>query len=114
MTVDSRTLQANERTLLAWLRTGVSLITFGFAIAQAGEWLRETGRIKVTGRAELVGGVFVLVGALMEVLGLGRYARIRRALLLNREVPTDAKPLIAIVLLVAAIGLVIGGQILLR
>jgi branched-chain amino acid transport system ATP-binding protein len=33
---DPRTLQANERTLLAWLRTGVSLITFGFAIAQLG------------------------------------------------------------------------------
>jgi len=29
---DPRTLQANERTLLAWLRTGLALITFGFVI----------------------------------------------------------------------------------
>jgi uncharacterized membrane protein YidH (DUF202 family) len=26
---DPRALQANERTLLAWIRTGLALITFG-------------------------------------------------------------------------------------
>jgi len=114
MTADPRTLQANERTLLAWLRTGISLITFGFAIAQLGEWLRATGRVAGTGRAELIGGVFVIMGALMEIIGFARYARIRAALLANRPVPTNAVPLAAIVLLVAAIGLVLGGQILLR
>ena len=27
--------QANERTLLAWLRTGIALMAFGFAMAAA-------------------------------------------------------------------------------
>ncbi|MBD2775134.1 YidH family protein [Iningainema tapete] len=33
--------QANERTFLAWLRTSVSLIAFGFAIARFGLFLRQ-------------------------------------------------------------------------
>ena len=54
---DPRTLQANERTLLAWLRTGASLITLGFAIAKLGEWLRQSGgRKNPTSVAEVIGG----------------------------------------------------------
>ncbi len=33
--------QANERTFLAWLRTSIALIGFGFAIARFGLFLRE-------------------------------------------------------------------------
>lgn len=33
--------QANERTFLAWLRTSISLIGFGFAIARFGLFLRQ-------------------------------------------------------------------------
>lgn len=33
--------QANERTFLAWLRTSITLIGFGFAIARFGLFLRQ-------------------------------------------------------------------------
>lgn len=33
--------QANERTFLAWLRTSISLIGFGFAIARFGLFLKQ-------------------------------------------------------------------------
>ena len=33
--------QANERTMLAWLRTGISMMGFGFGIAKFGLYLRE-------------------------------------------------------------------------
>ena len=33
--------QANERTFLAWLRTSIALIGFGFALARFGLFLRE-------------------------------------------------------------------------
>ncbi len=33
--------QANERTFLAWLRTSIALISFGFAIARFGIFLRQ-------------------------------------------------------------------------
>lgn len=32
--------QANERTMLAWIRTGIALMAFGFAIARFGVFLR--------------------------------------------------------------------------
>ncbi len=39
--------QANERTFLAWLRTSVALIGFGFAIARFGLFLRQL-RVAIT------------------------------------------------------------------
>ena len=36
-----RDLAANERTVLAWIRTGIALMAFGFAIARFGLFLRE-------------------------------------------------------------------------
>lgn len=33
--------QANERTFLAWLRTSIALISFGFAISRFGLFLRQ-------------------------------------------------------------------------
>jgi hypothetical protein len=37
--------QANERTLLAWIRTGIALMAFGFAIARFGLFLRELASV---------------------------------------------------------------------
>jgi putative membrane protein len=105
---DPRTLQANERTLLAWLRTGASLITLGFAIAKLGQWLRESGHHQGTSVAEIIGGAFVFLGAISEFLALGRYHRIRKALLAGAEVPIAGGAVSAIVVTVAIIGLVLG------
>ncbi|PSN17126.1 hypothetical protein C7271_19375 [filamentous cyanobacterium CCP5] len=35
--------QANERTFLAWLRTSIALVGFGFAIARFGIFLQQIG-----------------------------------------------------------------------
>jgi len=40
---DPRVRFAAERTLLAWLRTGLSLIGFGFVVAKFGLFLRHLG-----------------------------------------------------------------------
>lgn len=108
MVTDPRTLQANERTLLAWLRTGVSLITLGFAVAKLGQWLREAGRAHGIGMAEIFGGTFVFLGAATELLGLARYQKIRKALLAGAEVPTAGAGVSAIVVIVAVIGFLLG------
>ncbi len=39
--VDSRIYMAAERTLLAWIRTGVALMGFGFVVARFGLFLKE-------------------------------------------------------------------------
>lgn len=39
--VDSRIYMAAERTFLAWIRTGIALMGFGFVVARFGLFLRE-------------------------------------------------------------------------
>lgn len=40
--VDSRIYMAAERTFLAWIRTGIALMGFGFVVARFGLFLRES------------------------------------------------------------------------
>jgi putative membrane protein len=63
--------EANERTMLAWLRTGISLMGFGFAIARFGLYLHEQalaehlelGRIATrTAGSGFVGAALVGIG----------------------------------------------------
>jgi putative membrane protein len=78
---------ANERTLLAWIRTGVALMGFGFAIARFGLFLREiaqAGQVHVSDARGLgsawFGVVLVVLGLLTNTAATGRYAHVRRAL----------------------------------
>jgi putative membrane protein len=79
--------QANERTMLAWIRTGIALMAFGFAIARFGLFLRQVaalGQVSVrlqhgVGSA-WVGAVLVALGMLANLLATVRYAQIRRAI----------------------------------
>jgi putative membrane protein len=113
MAADPRTIQANERTLLAWVRTGISLITFGFAIAKLGKWLGDNGRTAAPGHVDVAGAAFVLLGAVGVIFALARFVRVRSALVADRPVPTGAGSLVVIVVLVAAIGLWLGAQLIL-
>lgn len=82
-----RVHQANERTMLAWIRTGIALMAFGFAIARFGVFLRQVASV---GQVPLhlqqgvgsawVGTVLVALGMLANLLATIRYAQIRRAI----------------------------------
>lgn len=78
---------ANERTLLAWIRTGIALMAFGFAIARFGLFLREiaqAGQIQVHAIRGLgsawFGVTLVVLGMVTNAAAVTRYARIRKAL----------------------------------
>jgi putative membrane protein len=78
--------QANERTMLAWIRTGIALMAFGFAIARFGVFLRQVaslGQVSVhlqgVGSA-WVGAALVALGMVANLLATIRYAQIRRAI----------------------------------
>lgn len=116
--VDSRLLQANERTLLAWVRTSIALMTFGFVIARIGVWLRALGvHAEAVARHELgtawIGGVFVAMGVVGNALAVRRFATSRRAIRRHQEIPDDPLP-VAFAVLVSVFGAVIGAYLLAR
>jgi len=82
-----RVHQANERTLLAWVRTGIALMAFGFAIARFGVFLTQVARLEhPTAEAQRfgsawVGAALVALGMLSNLLATVRYGRVRAAIL---------------------------------
>jgi putative membrane protein len=96
---DSRTLQANERTLLAWVRTSISLMTFGFVIVKIGVWLPHVNtRPDLHASPEVesvwVGAVFLMLGVAADILAVVRYAVARRALLAGKEIGAGPLPMV--------------------
>lgn len=77
---DLRDRMANERTLLAWVRTSIALMAFGMAIAKFSLFLVIAGleRPEVTAMlpspwlSRATGTAFIVVGALVTLLGLRR------------------------------------------
>ena len=79
---DPRVLLAAERTLLAWIRTGISLMGFGFVVARFGVFLRElTGLAGHGGEKPVVGGasigvLVVAAGVLVNLWASLRYRQL--------------------------------------
>ncbi len=76
--------QANERTFLAWLRTSIALIGFGFAIARFGLFLRQL-RLAITHQetptnpifnSENLGVSLVIFGIAVIALAAWRYNQV--------------------------------------
>lgn len=111
-------LQANERTLLAWVRTSIALMTFGFVIARIGLWLRTIGaQAGDASERELgtawIGAVFVVMGVIGNALAVVRYASNRRAIRRGGEIEEGSLP-IALATMVTVFGAIIGAYLLLR
>ncbi|NES98779.1 MAG: DUF202 domain-containing protein [Desertifilum sp. SIO1I2] len=76
--------QANERTFLAWLRTSIALIGFGFALARFGLFLRQLelaltpdGTVEVgLSRSEILGISLVVFGIIAIALAAWRYNQV--------------------------------------
>lgn len=76
--------QANERTFLAWLRTSVALIGFGFAIARFGLFLRQISTaithqsppIDPIFNSETLGLSLVIFGIAVIALAAWRYGQV--------------------------------------
>jgi len=78
---DPRVFFAAERTLLAWLRTGLTVMVVGFVVARFGLLLRllslqSTAATQAeTGPAALLGVLFVLVGSLTVLVATIQHRR---------------------------------------
>src|SRR5262245_27924738 len=65
--LDPRVPLAAERTLLAWVRTGLAMMGFGFVVARFGLFLRE---LHPEGPLPRHAGLSVWIGTAMVVLGV--------------------------------------------
>jgi putative membrane protein len=73
---------ANERTFLAWVRTGVAGVAFGFAIGRFAvairQWMQIQGRAAPSsGLSVWFGTATMIAGVLVCLAGLVRYRRTR-------------------------------------
>ena len=101
-TPDYRFSLANERTFLAWLRTGLALIAGGLGVAQFLPPL-PTSYLR-----EVIAIALLLLGGAVAVRALDHWARTERAIRLGRELPASRFPAqLALVVGVGAILLVI-------
>jgi putative membrane protein len=81
---DPRVLFAAERTLLAWVRTGVALMGFGFVVARFGLFLREAANLRGDGGERQgvlslwVGTALVVLAVLVNVLAAAQHAAFLR------------------------------------
>ncbi|MBB5395182.1 YidH family protein [Mucilaginibacter sp. AK015] len=79
---------ANERTFLAWIRTSIALMGFGFVVVKFSLFVRQlslaVGAKVITpahGFSGIIGMALVAVGALTAMIGYLRYKRIEKQLL---------------------------------
>ncbi len=113
--VDLRILQANERTLLAWVRTSAGLMAFGFVVARFGLWLRWIRNVDgQTGGSIWFGIALVALGALTSLIAAGQYVRVRSAILRDRPIEPGRVLAPAVAISLAVIGLGLGAYLALR
>jgi len=114
---DPRVLFAAERTLLAWNRTCLTLMAFGFVIERFGLFLRyvapETAATPGPRLAShLVGVGFILCGVLLALLSSAQYVRVLRSLR-GAEIPSGHWVHLATAtnLVTAALGMAVAGYL---
>jgi putative membrane protein len=104
---------AADRTLMAWIRTALSLIGFGFGIGKLFEYLRVAGLREAADpirSTKIFGGSFIILGMLALLAAVIQHARILQRLETPNYAYSAMRPLAVTVaimlLLIGAFGLI--------
>ena len=116
---------ANERTFLAWLRTGIAITGLGFVVARFDSFLQQIAELSLQPAAQAeveavqsaettatLGVVLVLAGPALICLAALRFWRTEVALLRDR--PQSRRAPRVFVLVVAGMALVVGAALTLH
>ena len=96
---DYRYSLANERTFLAWVRTGLALIAGGLACAQF------LPPLPIAHLREGIAILLLVLGGLVALRAVDHWARTERAMRLKEDLPRSRFP--AILAIVVALGAVL-------
>ena len=98
---DPRVFFAAERTLLAWLCTGIAVMAFGFVVARFGLFLRllrmQAGDSATHGLSPYIGASLVILGAVATAGGAIQYRRFYLTIPV-RDRPSTWNPSLALIL----------------
>jgi putative membrane protein len=112
---DPRVYFAAERTLLAWIRTGLALLGGGFAMSRFGLYLRQLAVLEnqanLTSRTHGAfvwgGAALIAVGIIVNLFAVSSYLRVIRALNAGTWMPgRPSREGIALAILLAVMGAV--------
>lgn len=87
--LNRRVHMANERTFLAWIRTSIGIMAFGFVLEKFSLFIKQMTFImgqstsdKITipnhGYSAIFGISLIILGTLMAALSYGRYKKVQR------------------------------------
>src|SRR6202795_1130011 len=89
---DPRVHFAAERTFLAWIRTGLALMGFGFVVARFGLFLKEVSGhapgAKTYGFSLWAGSAMVMLGAVLNLAAVARHLEVIKRLNRGESVMT--------------------------
>ncbi len=100
---------ANERTLLAWIRTGIAIMAFGFVVVKFSFFLQQFSyllgkEVKIyKGHSDVIGILIVVAGVLCFLFSFIQY-KLTEKKLLNKTYRPSSKILLALVLTLSIIG----------
>jgi putative membrane protein len=103
-----RTDLAADRTLMAWIRTAFSMISFGFTIGKFFQYLNEQAkRPPQLGGGRMLAVVLITLGLLSLIVGVWEYRKTiaRVDALAGMRRPPHPRPILLIAVLVALVGL---------
>ena len=105
---------ANERTFLAWIRTSIAIMGFGFVVVKFALFIKQISLVLTTkqtvlpgkGYSTQIGILLVAVGAFMAMYSYLRYRTTKKQLMIKAYKPSVLPALIL------TIGIVIVGTLL--
>lgn len=116
---DPRHRLAAERTLLAWIRTGITVMAFGFVVARFGFFLAAIKRTTDATTAPHstfstgIGVILVIVGVLMNLAAAGEHRRFLRRLVQQQPyVPPPVSLSLVAAVVLALLGLMLAVYLL--